>query len=227
MKQENTSLRLRRLMTEKNLRQVDILELAKPYCQKNNVKLGKSDLSQYLKGTVEPGQEKLTVLSLALDVNEAWLMGYDVPKERNSFDITKDPNYMPLPQTKKIPLLGTIACGVPILATENIDEYVTAPGSIQADFCLRCKGDSMINARILDGDIVYIKSQPDVENGEIAAVIIDSLESECTLKRVYKYPNKVVLAPENNAYEPFVYTNEELNCIRIIGKAVYFLSQAR
>lgn len=214
-------------MTEKNLRQVDILELAKPYCQKNNVKLGKSDLSQYLKGTVEPGQEKLTVLSLALDVNEAWLMGYDVPKERSSFDITKDPNYMPLPQTKKIPLLGTIACGVPILATENIDEYVTAPGSIQADFCLRCKGDSMINARILDGDIVYIKSQPDVENGEIAAVIIDSLESECTLKRVYKYPNKVVLAPENNAYEPFVYTNEELNCIRIIGKAVYFLSQAR
>ena len=192
-----------------------------------NIGLSKQAISMYTTGKRIPKQPTIKAIAEELNVNEEWLMGYDVPKERSSFDITKDPNYMPLPQTKKIPLLGTIACGVPILATENIDEYVTAPGSIQADFCLRCKGDSMINARILDGDIVYIKSQPDVENGEIAAVIIDSLESECTLKRVYKYPNKVVLAPENNAYEPFVYTNEELNCIRIIGKAVYFLSQAR
>ena len=194
----------------------------------NKVGVGKSTVRKWENGMIaNMKRDKIIKVAQALNVNEAWLMGYDVPKERNFFDITKDPNYMPLPQTKKIPLLGTIACGTPILATENIDDYVTVPNNIHADFCLRCKGDSMINARILDGDIVYIKSQPDVENGEIAAVIIDNLESECTLKRVYKYPNKVVLVPENNAYEPFVYTNEDLNHIRIIGKAVYFLSQTK
>ena len=94
---------------------------------------------------------------------------------------------------------------------------------INADFCLTAKGDSMINARIQDGDIVFIKEMPMVDNGEIAAVIIDD---EATLKRVYYYPekNKLVLQAENPKYEPWVYVNEELNEIRILGKAVYFMS---
>ena len=85
MKSSNTSERLKQLMKEKNLRQVDILEKCMPFCEQYNVKLGRNDLSQYVNGKVEPGQEKLTVLGKALDVNEAWLMGYDVAKERKEF----------------------------------------------------------------------------------------------------------------------------------------------
>ena len=128
---------------------------------------------------------------------------------------------MPLPEMRKIPLLGAIACGEPIYREE--DEWISLPNDIKADFCLRCQGDSMINARINDGDIVFIKSCPEVDNGQIAAVSIDN---EVTLKRVYYYPekNKLVLNPENPAYEPFVYMNEELNDVRILGRAVMFLS---
>lgn len=78
----NTAERLAEIMKEKRLRQVDILELSKPYCKKYNIKLTKSDLSQFVSGKVTPGQWKLTILGLALDVNEVWLMGYDVPRER-------------------------------------------------------------------------------------------------------------------------------------------------
>ena len=128
---------------------------------------------------------------------------------------------MPLPEMRKVPLLGAIACGEPIYREEN--EWISLPTDIKADFCLRCEGDSMINARINDGDIVFIQSCEIVDNGQIAAV---SINNEATLKRVYYYPekNKLVLSPENPKYEPFVYTNEELDDIRILGKAVMFLS---
>ena len=133
-------------------------------------------------------------------------------------------NIIPLPKMKKIPLLGTIACGEPILATENIEALINADENLNADFALRCKGDSMINARIFDGDIVYIREQPDVEDGEIAAVLIGE---EATLKRVYKYPTKVVLRPENPLYDDMIYSKEEMNEVRILGKAVAFLSAVR
>ena len=81
---ENTSMRLKQLMKERGLKQVDILNLAAPYCNQFNVKLNKSDLSQYINGKFVPGQWKLTILGLALNVSEAWLMGYDVPKDRLS-----------------------------------------------------------------------------------------------------------------------------------------------
>lgn len=126
-------------------------------------------------------------------------------------------------QLKKIPLLGEIACGEPIWADEDKEHYVMADMDIDADFCLTAKGDSMVNARINNGDIVFIKQMTLVQNGEIAAVIIDN---EATLKRVYYYPdkNKLVLNPENPAYEPLIYINEELDTVRILGKAVYFMS---
>lgn len=139
-------------------------------------------------------------------------------------DETLADNIIPLPKTKKIPLLGTIACGEPILATENIDKYIEMPESVGGTFALKCKGDSMINAHIFDGDVVYIREQPDVENGEIAAVLIGD---EATLKRVYKYPSKVVLRPENPLYNDITYTEEEMNDVRILGKAVAHLSAVR
>ncbi len=130
-------------------------------------------------------------------------------------------NIITVPKKNYIPLVGTIACGSPILATENLDGEVSAPEDIDADFALRCKGDSMIDARITDGDIVYIRQQPTVENGEIAAVLIDE---EATLKRVYISDNTITLVACNSKYQPFVYTGEQLNEIRILGKAVGFTS---
>lgn len=130
-------------------------------------------------------------------------------------------NIVSFPKMNRIPLVGTIACGTPILATENLEGEVTIPEDINADFALRCKGDSMIDARIHNGDIVYIRQQPTVENGEIAAVLIDD---EATLKRVYLSNNTITLVACNSKYQPFVYTGEQLNQIRILGKAVGFTS---
>ena len=120
-----------------------------------------------------------------------------------------------------VPLVGNIACGLPILAEENIEEYIAAPIGCNANFALRCKGDSMINARICDGDIVFIQSQPQCSNGDIAAVLIGD---EATLKRFYRYDDTVTLMPENSSYPPLVYRKEELNTLKIRGKAVGFIS---
>jgi repressor LexA len=116
--------------------------------------------------------------------------------------LLKQTNIVSLPATKKVPLVGKIACGTPITAEENIEDYVDVPEDVYADFALICQGDSMINARIHDGDIVYIRMQPEVENGEIAAVFIDG---EATLKRVYYQKGRIILQPENNSYPPMIY----------------------
>lgn len=120
-----------------------------------------------------------------------------------------------------VPLLGRIACGSPLLAEENIQEYTPLPPGVQADYCLRCQGDSMTGARIYDGDTVFIKKQPAFENGDIAAVLIGE---EATLKRAYRQGDKLTLMPENSKYPPLVYERHELDSIQILGKAVAFFS---
>lgn len=125
----------------------------------------------------------------------------------------------PLPPMKKVPLIGQIACGEPITAEENIADFVDVPAQYHCDFCLKCVGDSMIEANINDGDIVYIRKQPTVENGDIAAVRIGE---EATLKRVYLDGECVVLAPANSKYPPRSYRGQELENIHIEGKAVGF-----
>lgn len=131
-------------------------------------------------------------------------------------------NILPV-KLKRFPLLGEIACGEPIFANEDKESYVMADMDIHADFCLRAKGDSMINARIFDGDLVFVRKMPIVDNGDIAAVVI---EDEATLKRVYydRESNLLQLVAENPRYKPLVYSGEELDHIRILGKAVYFMS---
>ena len=133
-------------------------------------------------------------------------------------------NIIPFPEMNKVPLIGAIACGAPILAQEHVEDYVDMPRHIHADFALTCKGDSMINARIFDGDIVYIRQQDTVENGEIAAVLLDC---EATLKRVKLYPDHISLEPENPQYRPIVLWGEDMNTVSIIGKAVAFTSTIR
>ena len=169
----------------------------------------------YEKGLREPNSEKLLRIAEYFGVSVDVLLGREAPE-----------GFLPLPQTEKIPLLGTIACGEPILANEELDLYVVAGSAINADFCLKAKGDSMIGARIYDGDIVFIKKQPIVENGEIAAVLIGD---EATLKRVY-YDQKngiLQLFAENPQYQTMRFSKEEINQIRIIGKAVAFQSDIK
>nr|DAP92025.1 MAG TPA: Repressor protein CI [Caudoviricetes sp.] len=166
-----------------------------------------------------------------LNVNPAWLIGksddMEIPST-NFIDTSLFPNIFPLPKTKKVPLLGTIACGEPVLATENIEAYIDMDSDIHADFALRCQGDSMINARIMDGDIVYIRKQDIVENGEIAAVLMDDCsESQATLKRVYISDDKIRLCAENPNYQDMIFFEEDMNKVRIIGKAIAFLSTVK
>lgn len=123
---------------------------------------------------------------------------------------------------KKIPIIGTIAAGQPILAEEHIEDYIDIESTIEADFCLKVKGDSMINANIDNGDYIFIKQQPDVEDGEIAAVLI---EEEATLKRVYKVGDYVQLRAENPAFKPI--TLDGTKPCRILGKATYVLSKVK
>lgn len=132
-------------------------------------------------------------------------------------------NIFPI-KLKRFPLLGEIACGEPIFCNEDRESYVIAGTDIDADFCLKAHGDSMVNARILDGDIVFIREQSTVDNGEIAAVVI---EDEATLKRVYYDGKTFSLISENPAYPPIVITGEELDHIKILGKAIAFQSDVK
>lgn len=184
-------------------------------------KIGKNRATVYRYESSEIEKFPIDVLSPladALRTTPAYLMGWEDGSG------VMPANIMPMPEMRKIPLLGTIACGEPILAVENIEDYVKIPKDMPGDFALRCKGDSMINARIFDGDIVYIRQQDTVENGEIAAVLIDN---EATLKRVRLFKDHIVLGPENPMYPPKSYWYEEMNNVRILGKAVAFTSAVR
>lgn len=176
----------------------------------------KSALQRYATGETEKIPiDRLELIAKAIGTTTQYLMGWED---------TLPANIIPMPAMKKIPLIGTIACGEPILADEHIDEYIDIPRHINADFALTCKGDSMINARIFDGDIVYIRHQDTVENGEIAAVLVGG---EATLKRVKILPDRIILQPENPMYDPLVYRNEDMNAVHILGKAVAFTSAVR
>lgn len=159
---------------------------------------------------------KVEALARALDTTPAELVGWST---RGAFIYD---NVLPVAK-RSLPMLGEIACGQPIYAEQEYDSFVSTYHNLDADFCLRASGDSMTGARIYDGDIVFIRAQSSVDNGEIAAVIVND---EATLKRVYYYPEeeKLVLSAENPKYAPFVYVRSELETIKILGKAVAFQS---
>ena len=156
------------------------------------------------------GRDKIEALCRRLHMSPITLLGMDAMPE----------NTTPVPTMKTVPVIGEIACGVPALAEQNHIGSAAVPEGITADFALICRGDSMINARINNGDIVFIRRQPMVENNQIAAVRIGT---EATLKRVRFIGGKVVLWPENPAYEPIMVT-EDMD-VEIMGLAVCFFSQ--
>ena len=176
--------------------------------------VSRSSISRYVKGDWEAKPEAVYAMAQALGVAVPWLMGYDVP--------ATEPNgipegFSPLPAMEHVPLVGTIACGSPTLAEENIKGYIGIPAAWRADFALECHGDSMA-PRICDGDIVCIRRQPEVESGQIAAVRIGD---EATLKHFYQSGNVVQLIAENPAVcPPMVYANDQLDEMAVEGLAV-------
>lgn len=171
---------------------------------------------RYEKGDIEKVPVDIFAeLAKILQTTPAYLMGWEEKPEPKKPTIP--PGFEPMPKMKKIPLIGSIACGEPITAEQNIEKMVDVPENIRCDFSLTCHGDSMVDAGIHDKDVVYIRIQPEVENGEIAAVRIDG---EATLKRVYYNPGTLTLMPANPAYAPMVYTGPQLEEVHIEGKAV-------
>ena len=163
-------------------------------------------------------RDKIAKLAKALHTTPAYLMGWTEEVEQKS-EIPE--GFSPPPEMVLKPLVGKIACGTPILAEQNIEDYINVPKDVKCDFLLTCDGDSMIEAGIRSGDVVYLIKQPDIDyNGQIAAVRIDG---EATLKKVFKYQDKVILQPANANYEPLVYIKEEINKLVIEGIATGFI----
>lgn len=174
---------------------------------------------RYEKGDIEKVPvDSLAELAKILQTTPAYLMGWEEqPSPAASRKPTIPPGFEPMPRMRKIPLIGSIACGIPITAEQNIEKMVDVPESIRCDFSLTCHGDSMVDAGIHDRDVVYIHIQPEVENGQIAAVRIGE---EATLKRVYYSDGVLTLMPANPAYAPMVYSGPQLDEVQIEGRAV-------
>ena len=155
-------------------------------------------------------RDTIETLSRYFDVSPSYLMGMTDIRRPDSVRV------------RRVPILGSVAAGNPILALEEHHDYIEVDGNIRVDFCLRVRGDSMIDARICDGDLVFIRSQPVVDNGDIAVVLIDD---EATLKRFYRTDGGVILKPENSRYEPRFYSHRDFKQVRVLGRAVLFQSR--
>lgn len=208
--------RLKELRKNKGVTQQEIANL---------VGISQNNFSYWENGKVKIDNESLDKLAEYFGVSVDYLLGRTDDNNTTNARLYNIPGVSPIGR-HRIPMLGKVACGEPIYADEDRESYVMAGTNINADFCLTAQGDSMTGARIMDGDIVFCRQQDMVDNGEIAVVLIDD---SATLKRVFYYPEKkkLVLQAENPKYEPFVYVGEELDEIRILGKAVAFQSDVR
>ena len=173
----------------------------------------KSSITKLEKGVNDIPQSKVEEFAAALETTPAWLMGLENPA------FVPPPGFEPLPEMVRVPLVGSIACGSPITAEQNIECYIGVPAAWHADFALTCHGSSMAPT-ICDGDIVCIRCQPEVEQGEIAAVRIGD---EATLKHFHRQGDTVMLLADNAAVcPPMIYAGPQLNEIQIEGRAVGF-----
>lgn len=177
-----------------------------------------STFSDWVNGKKYPRIDKIEMMANYFNISKA-----DLVERKQKIELTETVGNIYKLDKIKLPFLGKVACGEPIFADDDRESYIMVGTDIGADFCLQCQGDSMINARIHDGDIVYVKKTDIVENGEIAVVIIDD---EATLKRFFYYrdQNLVILKPENPKYQDIILTGERLNQVRVIGRAVAFQS---
>ena len=173
--------------------------------------ISKARISQYIHGIYMPNSAAILSLATSLNVDPDYLLG------------KTDVRHAGAKNARCLRILGEVRCGEPALAEEIFMGEITVSQNIDADFCLIAKGDSMIDARIFDGDYVFIRRCDIVENGKIGVCIVDG---EATLKRIYYYPEeeKLILIPENKAYAPRSFIGDELQDVRILGQAVAFTS---
>lgn len=205
---ETVGQRLRRLRKEKKFTQKYISGL---------LHITDQTLSKYEKDVITNiPNDKIERLAELYNTTPAYIAGWEA-----SDIVSKLSNYVPV-EKKRIPLVGTIAAGQPILAEEHVEEYLPVNDNLHADFALKIQGDSMVNAGIYDGDIVFIQQMDDVEDGQIAAVLIDD---SATLKRVYKMDGMIRLVPENPKYQPMIFSPTNCDTCKILGKAVAVLSR--
>ncbi len=169
------------------------------------LELKPSTVSRYNNGQYVPKAPTLELICRRYGVNPNWLMGENVPKT-------------PSAGSQTVPVLGDVAAGLPIWAEENYSGHVTVDPDEHVDFALRVRGDSMIGARIYNGDLVYVRRQPQVENGEIAVVLVDG---EATVKRVFYYSDRLVLRPENEAFSDMIYNKSDAHDLSVLGKVVF------
>lgn len=207
--------RINQIMKEKKLRQIDVLNLAKPFQQKYNIKFSKSHLSQYVNGKSNPDNEKIFLLSKVFGVTEAWLLGYNVPRYERIENTGPQ-----TPQGLKIPVLGTVAAGIPISAVEEILDYEEVPQSWKNQgefFGLRIKGDSM-KPDINHGDTVIVRKQSTANNGDVVITLVNG--DDVTCKKFEKLDNGIILISNNSEYSPMYFSNEE-----VVTKPVVILGQ--
>ena len=214
MENKKIGVRIEKRRKEKGLTLDDIAQ---------EIGVARSTVQRYEKGTIE--KIKLPVLEAiarVLDVNPAWLCFKSDKMEPTKYDRPFPSNIVPLPKMREWKVLGATACGKP-LHRELLDETVMAPDDIKADVVFRCVGDSMINASIFDGDAVFVRLQPEVENGQIAVVRVDD---EYTLKRVYFHEDYVELRPDNPMHKAVILRGHQLEPekFEIVGLAAAFMS---
>ena len=209
--------RINQIMKEKKLRQIDVLNLAKPFQQKYNIKFSKSHLSQYVNGKSNPDNEKIFLLSKVFGVTEAWLLGYNVPRYERIENTGPQ-----TPQGLKIPVLGTVAAGIPISAVEEILDSEEVPQSWKNQgefFGLRIKGDSM-KPDINHGDTVIVRKQSTANNGDVVITLVNG--DDVTCKKFEKLDNGIILISNNSEYSPMYFSNEEVvtKPVVILGRVV-------
>lgn len=184
-------------------------------------KLGLSQqaVAKWENNTTEPRAQDLLSLAALYNVTVDYLLGRETERDCGTQAIIQDGMAY-----KRLPILASVACGDPIYAEDSYENYILQSMETNADFCVVAEGDSMINARIFDGDLVFVHKQEMVNNGEIAVVAIGEA---ATIKRVYYYEqnNKLVLMPENPSHAPQVYVDDQLENARILGKVVSFFSR--
>lgn len=221
---DSTANRLKKIMKIKNIKQVDILSAAQPYCNMYNQKLNKSDLSQYISGKVIPGQDKLKILSLTLNVSPAWLMGLNVPMEETALDIDRYPTPKIVDNHVTFPVIGEIAAGYDSIALEDWDgDTVDIPLSylkgraMEEYFVLQVKGDSMYPT-YQEGDKVLILKTPTLDySGQVGAVLYDNEYTSLKKVEFVQGEDWMRLVAINPNVAPKTVEGEELEHCKIIG----------
>lgn len=224
MLEDTFANRLKKALDYNNMRPIDLA---------NKTKISKAQICNYLKGTYKAKQDKLYIIAKALDVSEAWLMGYDVDMDREWFPDNKEDltnitidnaRYIETTtKTVKIPILGKVPAGVPIEAIEDIIGYEEIPASMLRDgnnyFSLKIDDDSMY-PDYKTGDIIIIRQQSDCNSGDDCVVMVNG--DDATFKRVVKQEKSIILKPLNNEYEPYYFDEYEIMTkpVKIIGVAV-------